>query len=473
MQTRVRYNVAWSMTAIIAKNGCLIVTYMLLARLLDPAAFGCIAITMVAMGLAYSFVDSGFTSVVVRQKTFDRDVFSSLYWFNITVGTAAAALLVAAGWLAAQFFSEERFVRLMATAGIALWCAAWGHQFIAVLQRHGAFKEIAAVEAGAAFLALVTAVSRALAGAGPAAYFEGLIVGHSAAALMAFSFGRRHFIPGLRFSRGDLRTLLSFGFFNTAERCINYIAFNLEKPLLGRVFSMELLGLYTVVNQLVTRPVMLFSGAFSRVAYPMYANLQTKSAALNVLYIKYTGKLALMVVPIYGFLALFGDTVIPLLFGQRFAAANVYVMPLCLLGAIWSIGNPFGSYLMALNRAKIGFLYNTGAALLTMAVFLIGSRYSLVTMLWLWVGAVMAVMVPIEWIIRYRLTGMSGWKYAASFLPPAIAAAVAAGAIFLVRSVLEYERPFPVTLIEMGLYCSLYAVYGLCRYRRDRYSGEG
>jgi O-antigen/teichoic acid export membrane protein len=97
MRASVRHNMVWSMTSIVVKNGCQVITYMLLARLLDPASFGLIAITMVGMGLAYSLVDSGFTNVVVRQQSLDRNVLTSLYWFNLSLGILAAALLAVAG----------------------------------------------------------------------------------------------------------------------------------------------------------------------------------------------------------------------------------------------------------------------------------------------------------------------------------------------------------------------------------------
>lgn len=473
MSASVRHNVAWSMTSIVAKNGCQIVTYMLLARLLDPASFGCIAITMVGMGLAYSLVDSGFTNVVVRQQSLDRNLLSSLYWFNITLGILAAALLAAAGYGAAAFYRDEQLVRLMATAGLAIACSACGQQFMAILQRSLAFRTLSAIEIGSSLAAMAVAVLRALSGVGPVAYFEGLVVGNSIASIFAATFARPYFFPLARFHAGELRTFLQFGLFNTAERCIGYISFNLEKLIMGRLFSLELLGLYTVVNQLVTRPVMFFSGAFSRVAYPLYATLQGEYPSLNSLYIGYTGKLALIVFPLYGFLVLFPDTIISLLFGDQFAAAHAYVLPLCILGALWSIGNPFGSYLMALNRARIGFVFNTGAALLTLAVFLAGSRYSLQTMLWIWVGAVTGILLPVEWTIRYRLTGMSPWRYAASFLPHAIAVATLCAACCFIRSLPVHVPGLVKTIVEMTGFSLLYGGYAMLMYKRYQRQNAG
>jgi O-antigen/teichoic acid export membrane protein len=320
---------------------------------------------------------------------------------------------------------------------------------------------------------MAMAVFRALSGVGPVAYFEGLIVGNAFASILAAVYGRQYFFPSMRFNWGELRTLMQFGLFNTAERCIGYISFNLEKLIVGKLFSLDLLGLYTVVNQLVTRPVMFFSAALSRVAYPLYATLQKEFAALNILYIGYTAKLALIVFPVYGFFLLFPDTIITLLFGDQFTAAHAFVLPLCILGALWSIGNPFGSYLMALNRAKIGFAFNLAAVLLMLVVFLVGSRYSLLTMLWIWVGAVIGILQPIEWTIRYRLTGMSAWRYASSFLPHAIVVASLCAVVCFIRS-LPVQSPVLVkTILEMTVFSMFYAGYGVLMYKRYQRRNTG
>lgn len=473
MQESVRFNVAWSMAAIIGKNGCMIVTYMLLARLLEPSSFGLIAVAMVAMGVAYSFINSGFTSVIVRQPAVDRNRLSSLYWFSLGLAAVATGLLVLSAVPVARLFQSDHLVRLVLLAAAALAAAALGQQHLALMQRERAFMTIALIEICSSLVALGVAVLRAFAGAGPAAYFEGLIAGNAIASVCAIVIGKELFVPRLFFSRKDLRPFLGFGMFNTAERCINYLGGNLEKPIMGKFFSLEVLGLYTVVNQLVTRPLIFFSGAFSRVAYPVYSGLQKEPASLNALYIAYTGKLALVVFPVYGFFYLFRDTVLFVLFGRAFLPAQEYMLPLCLLGAVWSIGNPFGSYLMALNRAKTGFFFNGYSACLTLAVFMAGGRFSLATMLWLWVAAVTFLVMPVEWVIRRRLTGMSAWRYVLGFLPHAAAIALLCLLVELVRGYGGYGRTLPIIAVETVLYCAACAVYCIVRYRRAARGQKG
>jgi O-antigen/teichoic acid export membrane protein len=473
MQHSVRYNVAWSMTAVIVKNGFYIATYMLLARLLAPTAFGLIAITMVGMGLASSFVDSGFTSVVVRQERLDRNALSSLYWFNVVLGIAAAGLLALSGPLVATLYHEPRLARMLFTTAAALFFASWGQQFLSILQRQLAFRRIAAIEISSAAIAFVVSALRAFSGAGPLAYFEGLTVGIFFSTVAAIISARSIFFPTFRFRLQEVRPLFGFGTYNTGERLITYAAFNLEKPLMGRLFNLEVLGLYTIVSQMVTRPIFLFSNAVSRVAYPVYADLQNDHSALNNSYLRYIGRISLVTFPIYGFLYLFPETIISFLFGDRFLPACGYVFPLCILGAIWSIGNPFGAYLMALNKAKVGFYFNVFNVCLTLGIFLVGSRYPMPAMLWIWTAAVAAILMPLEWYTRYRLTKMSPVKYLLQVAPHALVVVLLCSATVFVRHWLPRGSGLSTDAILMPACVALYGAYGLLMFRFYRVPERG
>jgi lipopolysaccharide exporter len=463
--TRPRENIAWSMASIIIKNGLTVIIFMVLARLIAPAAFGSISITLIAWGLALSFVDSGFTSVVVRQPGLEPDFLSSLYWLNVGIGVLIAGALALIGPAAAVFFHDPRLAHLLLLASLSLFFVALGQQFITVLQQQMAFRTIACIEIGTTLAGFGVTLVRAIAGAGPAAYFEGLLAGYVLLAFSAFFAARRKFSPRLHFALADLKKIMNFGLFNTGERCVSFMATNFEKPLIGRLYTMADLGLYTVVNQLVTRPVSLISGAFSRVAYSMYSKVQDDHATLNKLYIQYSGKLALITFPMYGFIYLFSDTVITLLFGEKFLPATAFLAPLCVLGALWSIGNPLSAYLMALNKARTGFFLNCVSVVVTACVLLAGSRFSMQTMLVFWVLAVVVVLLPIEWTLRYRLTRMPLVKYLGRILPTVLVVALLAmGGKAAIHS-LKYPADLLHITLEMGLYCAVYGAYAWWMYK--------
>jgi hypothetical protein len=69
-------------------------------------------------------------------------------------------------------------------------------------------------------------------------------------------------------------------------------------------------------------------------------------------------------------------------------------------------------------------------------------------------------------MIRYRLTKMSAWRYAAGFLPHAAVIVFICWFIEMVRVHAGYGRPFPIVAAEMILYCAVCTVYCVYCFRR-------
>ncbi len=61
------------------------VVAIILARLLDPEAYGVIALATVFMSILQVFVDSGLGSALVQKKDADEVDFSSVFYFNFLV----------------------------------------------------------------------------------------------------------------------------------------------------------------------------------------------------------------------------------------------------------------------------------------------------------------------------------------------------------------------------------------------------
>jgi hypothetical protein len=208
-------------------------------------------------------------------------------------------------------------------------------------------------------------------------------------------------------SMAEVRSVINFGLFNTGERCVSFIATNFEKPLIGRLYTMADLGLYTVVNQLITRPVSLISGAFSRVAYSLYSKVHDDHAnAQCSLHRLFRETRAHHLPHVRVHLSVFRHR------DHRAVRREVPArgrLPGPALRPRRALVHrqPLSAYLMALNKANIGFYLNCVSVVVTAGYCFAGSRFSMQTMLTLWVAAVVVVLLPIEWTLRYRLTKMS------------------------------------------------------------------
>ncbi len=78
---------------------------IILARLLAPSDYGKIAIILILINFLQVFVDSGFGIALIQKKDADDSDFSTVFFFNIAVGTLFSIVIFSAAPFIAQFFN--------------------------------------------------------------------------------------------------------------------------------------------------------------------------------------------------------------------------------------------------------------------------------------------------------------------------------------------------------------------------------
>jgi PST family polysaccharide transporter/lipopolysaccharide exporter len=58
----------------------------LLARLLDPSAFGIVSVSALIISLFSIFANLGFSNSIISKQVDDREVLSTLYYLNLGLG---------------------------------------------------------------------------------------------------------------------------------------------------------------------------------------------------------------------------------------------------------------------------------------------------------------------------------------------------------------------------------------------------
>ena len=85
-----------------------------------PEDFGLIALVMVFFELSASFVDSGFSNALVREKEITKEDKSTTFVFNFFISIAAYIILFFAAPAIAAFFEQPELVLLTRVLGINL-----------------------------------------------------------------------------------------------------------------------------------------------------------------------------------------------------------------------------------------------------------------------------------------------------------------------------------------------------------------
>ena len=110
----------WSFIDSIAGQGILFIGGIILARLLSPKEFGLIGMLTIFIAISQSFIDSGFRQALIRKQDCTQTDYSTVFYFNLTVGILFYLILFFSGPLISYFFKETQLTNLVRVLSLIL-----------------------------------------------------------------------------------------------------------------------------------------------------------------------------------------------------------------------------------------------------------------------------------------------------------------------------------------------------------------
>jgi lipopolysaccharide exporter len=427
-----------------------LVQLAVLARVLDPRAFGVVAMVGVIVGFAQAYTDLGISGAIVQRRDATREQLSSLYWSTLLAGVAAFAILWLAAPLAVAVFPAPEIVPLLRAAALVLLIVPLGRQFELLLQKELQFDVLARQEVAAAVAGVAVTIGVALAGYGAWGPIVGSIVAAGVRAAQLLVVGLRTARPSLRLRAADLRGYLRFGSYQMGEHTVNFLAGRSDHLLIGGLLGPAALGFWNFAGSLTSQPSSRINPVVTRVALPVLARVQDDRELLRAGFLRLVRLLGGINAPLLVGLAATAPRLVPLAFGAAWVDAVPVVQILCLVALSRSIGNPIGTLLLASGRVDLGFRWNVAVLLATapavaasaMVGGLLGVAIALLALQLLFGAAAYVVLVR-------PLVGATGSAYADAVLRP-VALAAAMGIIVLGTGTLALAA-LPLLVLQVGV----------------------
>lgn len=331
----------------------------ILARYLDPADFGLMAVIMVVIGFSQAFQDMGISNAIIQRKNITHTQLSSLYWLNIGSGIILTIIIVAISPLVALFYDEPRITELIVILSSVFFLVAIGNQYRVLCQKALDFRTMEIINMIAAIASLVVAITLAVQDFGVMSLVVAMLTQAGIASLLFLWVGlRQYHKPSLIYCHSELRGFYGFGLYQMGERSINYISSNADKLLIGKLVGMNAVGFYNLAWQLIIFPLAKINPIVNKVAFPVYSKVQNDPVTLNRYYGFNVKVLSMVTMPLLAFLFFFSHEIVSVVFGEGWDATAGLLPALALVGIIKALGNPGGAIILALGRADIGFWWN-------------------------------------------------------------------------------------------------------------------
>ena len=301
----------------------------IMARLLDPAAFGLVAMAGVVLRFGSYFAEMGLGHALVQRLAIDDDDVRATFTASLGLGLAVAGVAWLAAPLAVFFLKNEAVVPLVRVQALGFMLVGLGATATSILRREMRFEALAKVEVAAYVLGYGgVGVTLGLLGAGVWSLIAASLAQQLFAAL--FSYGVvRHSLRFI-FQKAPYARLLGYGGRVSVVGFLEFINGNLDTLLIGRLLGSVLLGIYNRAYMLLYLPMYFLTNSLARVAFPAFSKIQNDLPRVRALYLTSSTLVATVVLPVCAGVAVAAPELVAVLLGPRWAEAVPILRVLCL-----------------------------------------------------------------------------------------------------------------------------------------------
>jgi len=250
-----------------------------LARLLEPAVFGLMAMGILVLRFGSFFAQTGFAQALIQKPELSAEDTTAALWWALALGALPYAGICLLSPLLAGFFNTPELPLLLAVFGLTLPLAALAGLPMALLRRQGRFKRISAIEVTGLLLGTGgVGIACASAGWGVWSLVAGTLVQQTSTLVLGFASARYPLTR--RVSRHVLAKLWSFGAKYSLIGFLEFIHANIETLYIGRAIGKVELGVYNRASTVSNLPVEHAVSALNKVLFPALAAMQHDRARL-------------------------------------------------------------------------------------------------------------------------------------------------------------------------------------------------
>jgi O-antigen/teichoic acid export membrane protein len=346
---------------------------VVMARLLLPQDFGLIGMVTGVTGVLGLFKEAGLSAVTVQRASISSEQLSTLFWLNIAVGSILCGICLIMAPAMVAFFGDNRlyWVTMALSTSFVLDAASVQHQ--ALLKRQLRYTAMAAIDIISLLISIAVGIVMALSG-----FSYWALIGSSlalSAALLACVWFATKWIPGLPHRNVGARSMIHFGGMVTLNMLVGYIAYNLDKVLLGRFWGAEALGYYGKAYQLVSLPTDQLNSAIGGVAFPALSRIQDDPSRLANYFLKGYSLILGLTIPITIACGLFAEDLIFVVLGPKWEDAIQIFRLFAPTIIAFAFINPFGWLLYSTGKVVRSLKISLAIAPSLIAAYFAGMPY--------------------------------------------------------------------------------------------------
>ena len=291
-----------------------------MARLLEPEAFGLMALGMAVIRFGRYFAQMGVTQALIQKPELQPKEIRAAFTGSLVLGIFFFLIFFFGAPLANLVFADQDLKYVVRALALSFLVTGLSATAVGLLRRQLRFKALALADMAAYIISYgIVGVPLALSGWGVWSLIFASLTQPLIQASVAYFYARHSIVPlfdwkvGLPLYRfGSQVSLISF---------FEYIGSTLDTFIIGRWMGSAFLGLYNRAYLLVNLPMEYFTGSISKVFLPAFSRMQEKLDRLKEVFLSAYSVMIFMILSLSLGIAAAADTIVTVVLGPDWADA--------------------------------------------------------------------------------------------------------------------------------------------------------
>lgn len=334
-KTQVTKGFIWATLERFSSRIVLFILQLILARILVPEDYGLCALLLIFINISTILITSGFPSSLIQKKVVTSLDYSSVLYFCLTIAFLLYILLYVASPFVADFFNDERMVKMLRVLAIILPIGAYNSLQITILKRDLKFKPIFIANFTAALISAIISIYMAYKKQGAWAIIYQYIINIGVITLILFLYIR--WIPKLEFSLNNIKQIYSFGWKYMVTSLTASIATDIYTGCIGKVFNKSQLGTFDTGNKISQTITDTVTSGLSSVLFPVFSKLQDSPQDIKLYLRKANQYSCFIIFPLILGLIPLSTPLVKLILTEKWIGAVPYMQISCLMFMLYPL----------------------------------------------------------------------------------------------------------------------------------------
>jgi O-antigen/teichoic acid export membrane protein len=353
LKARAMRGAFWTMLGYGSQQAIRLGSNLIMTRLLVPEMFGVMAIAQVFLVGLNMFSDLGINSSIVQNKRGEDHHFLNTAWTIQAIrGLCIYLVLVLIAYPVSLLYEQPILFPILCVLGINSIVMGFQTTGFASADKNLAIGVKTSIEVAAQLTGVLVMITWAAFIPSIWALVGGSVVGSMVLVGLGhwlLSTHKHQFIM----VREHLDEIIRFGKWIFLSSVVGFFANQLDKLILGKLLTMEMLGFYTIAYTLSQLPALVSSQLGNRVMLPVYAKLQDIDRKEFRGYVfKVRTRVAGVLLPISVIFMVFGQQIVNFLYDDRYRSAG-WMTEVLSAGVAVHLATNAGPFLLAMGKSKI------------------------------------------------------------------------------------------------------------------------